>query len=43
MPSPDVPVPVPVTDPNLVHILGAWPTLPDHIRAAVLALVQTAR
>jgi hypothetical protein len=30
-------------DPDLVRIVGAWPTLPDSIRRAVLALVGTAR
>jgi hypothetical protein len=29
------------TDPGLARILDAWPTLPAHIKAAVLALVQT--
>jgi hypothetical protein len=28
-------------DPDLAHILDAWPTLPAHIKAAVLALVAT--
>jgi hypothetical protein len=32
---------VPV-DPDLVRIVEAWPTLPVHLRAAVLALVGTA-
>jgi hypothetical protein len=30
------------TDPDLARILDAWPKLPAHIRAAVLALVATA-
>jgi hypothetical protein len=30
-------------DAELARILDAWPTLPAHIRAAVLALVDTAR
>ena len=29
-------------DPDLARLLAAWPTLPPHIRAALLALVQTA-
>jgi len=29
------------TDPDLARIVNAWPELPAHIRAAVLALVQT--
>jgi hypothetical protein len=29
-------------DPDLARLVDAWPTLPAHIRAAVLALVQTA-
>jgi hypothetical protein len=37
--SPDGPVP----DPDLARVVDAWPTLPDHIKAAVLALVTTAR
>jgi hypothetical protein len=28
------------TDPDLVRVVTAWETLPSHIRAAVLALVQ---
>jgi hypothetical protein len=28
-------------DPNLALIVSAWPNLPEHIRAAVKALVQT--
>jgi hypothetical protein len=31
------------TDPDLARVLDAWPTLPPHIRAAVLALVAAAR
>jgi len=31
------------TDPDLTRIVTAWPDLPLHIRAAVLALVGTAR
>jgi hypothetical protein len=30
------------TDPDLVRILDAWPTLPAHIKAAILALLTTA-
>jgi hypothetical protein len=30
-------------DPDLARIVEAWPTLPDHIRAAILALIVTAR
>jgi hypothetical protein len=30
-------------DPDLARIIDAWSALPDHIKAAVLALVQTAR
>ena len=30
-------------DPDLAHIIIAWPDLPDHIGPAVLALVGTAR
>ena len=29
-------------DPDLACIVSAWPDLPPHIRAAMLALVQTA-
>jgi len=28
-------------DPQLVAVVKAWPTLPEHIRAAIKALVQT--
>jgi hypothetical protein len=31
------------TDPDLARVIDAWPTLPPHIRAAVLALIGTAR
>jgi hypothetical protein len=33
----------PATDPDLARLLDAWPDLPPHIRAAVLALIGTAR
>src|SRR4051794_29155982 len=29
------------TDPDLARILDTWPALPPHIKAAVLALIQT--
>jgi hypothetical protein len=31
------------TDPDLARIIDAWPTLPDHIRAAIMALVASSR
>jgi hypothetical protein len=31
------------TDPELARVVTAWPDLPAHIKAAVLALVGTAR
>jgi hypothetical protein len=31
------------TDPDLGRVVSAWPDLPLHIRAAVLALIGTAR
>jgi hypothetical protein len=31
-----------VPDPDLARVIIAWPDLPDHIRAAVLALVGVA-
>ena len=31
------------TDPDLARVLDAWPRLPPAIKAAVLALVGTAR
>jgi hypothetical protein len=31
-----------VADPDLARVILAWPDLPDHIRAAILALVGTA-
>jgi hypothetical protein len=31
------------TDPDLARVATAWPDLPPHIKAAVLALVGTAR
>jgi hypothetical protein len=42
---PHVPQHVPAaaeTDPDLAHVIDAWPDLPAHIRAAVLALVRAA-
>jgi hypothetical protein len=30
-------------DPDLARVIIAWPDLPAHIRAAVLALIGTAR
>lgn len=29
-------------DPEFARVLAAWPSLPKHVRAAVLALVATA-
>jgi hypothetical protein len=29
------------TDPDLARVVTAWPDLPPHIRAAVLALIGT--
>jgi hypothetical protein len=44
--SADTPVPDALsdalTDPDLARIVGAWPTLPEPIRRAVLALIETA-
>jgi hypothetical protein len=31
------------TDPDLARVVAAWPDLPPHIKAAVLAMIQTAR
>jgi hypothetical protein len=31
-----------VSDPDLARVVTAWPSLPPHIRAAVLALIGTA-
>jgi hypothetical protein len=39
-PAPDA-LPDALTDPDLVRIVGAWPTLPEPIRRAILALVGT--
>jgi hypothetical protein len=33
----------PETDPDLARIIAAWPTLPEPIRRAMLALVETGR
>jgi hypothetical protein len=32
-----------LTDPDLSRLCSAWPALPDHIRAAILALVAAGR
>jgi hypothetical protein len=29
-----------VIDPDLAHVVGAWPALPNAIKKAILALVQ---
>jgi len=39
--TPAVPT-VPLSDPELARVVAAWPELPAHIKAAVLALVQSA-
>ena len=43
--APHVPQHVPTarTDPDLARVVTAWPDLPPHIRAAVLALIRAAR
>jgi hypothetical protein len=33
----------PEIDPHLARLVAAWPTLPEHIRGAILALVDTAK
>jgi hypothetical protein len=30
-------------DPDLARVQAAWPSLSDHLRAAILALVKTAK
>jgi hypothetical protein len=30
-----------ITDPGLLHVVRAWPDLPDPIRLAVVALVRS--
>ncbi len=30
-----------LTNPDLARLVAAWPVLPSHVKAAVLALVQT--
>ena len=42
-PQLSAPLAQPPADPDLSRVIEAWPILPAHIRAAVLALVQTAR
>ena len=29
-------------DTDLAHLIESWPTLPDHIKQAIMALIQTA-
>jgi hypothetical protein len=38
-PVPDA-LPDALIDPDLIRIVGAWPTLPEPIRRAVLALIE---
>jgi hypothetical protein len=33
----------PEISPDLARVIQAWSTLPDHIRKAILALVETAK
>jgi hypothetical protein len=40
--DPSTSQPAGLFDPDLARVLDAWPTLPDHIKAAVMALVTTA-
>jgi hypothetical protein len=40
--APD-PLKAPAADPDLTRVAAAWPGLPEHIKAAVLALVDAAR
>jgi hypothetical protein len=35
--------PGPPLPPDLARVVAVWPALPEHIKAAVLALVATAR
>jgi hypothetical protein len=32
-----------VTDPDLARLCSAWPTLPDHIRLAILTLANSCK
>jgi hypothetical protein len=40
-PRPPTPSAIPSTDPNLARIVAAWPALPEAIRRAMLALVES--
>ena len=31
---------LPISDPDLTHIVNAWPTLPEPIRAGIIAMVK---
>ena len=41
-PAAYTPLTRPPADPELARVVAAWPQLPDHIKAAVLALVGAA-
>jgi hypothetical protein len=38
-----LPIDICKTDPNLATVVAAWPTLPEAIRAGILAMVKAAK
>ena len=40
--GPESPPAAPIGDPDLTRVVEAWPGLPEHVRAAILTLAESA-